>query len=188
MPVQSFEEFCINTYKRMDTIRAQLRARYTELEGEEPSSAELARLCFDFWRLATFHLEAIRFVRGDQEEDAARATYIPPELIGERTERIQAMDARLQDVLGDAVDADEDEDEEEHEFDFQPDSDEQIMLVEYGSIIVEHRWFVDQMNGVQLAEGDDGYVMNIIQRHTDGFDALMGMLWRTLNTRLRMAQ
>jgi hypothetical protein len=182
-------EFCINTYKRLDTIKGQLKARYQELEGDEPSREDLERLCFDFWQLTTFHLAAIRFEYGDQDADAEHAPYIPPEFIGERTERIQAMDARLQEVLGDAVEDEEDEDDNDDRlFDFQPGPDEQILLAEYGSIIVEHRWFVDQMNQVQLHAGDDGYVMNIIHLHSNGFDSLMMLLWDTLQARLRKAQ
>lgn len=186
---QTVEEFCITSFKTMDTIKGQLKARYEELEGEEPSSSEMERLCFDFWRLTTFHVAAIHFENGDQEEAAEHAPYIPPELMRERTERIQAMDARLQEVLGDTVEADEEDDENEDElYDFQPGPDEQIMLVEYGSIIVEHREFVEQMNQVQLHPGDDGYVMNIIQLHSNGFDAVMGLLWGDLHRRLRQAQ
>jgi hypothetical protein len=38
---QTIEEFCINSFKRLDTIKGQLKARFEELEGHEPSSEEL---------------------------------------------------------------------------------------------------------------------------------------------------
>src|SRR5215212_94569 len=74
---------------------------------------DLAWRCFYFWNLTTHHLDAIRFWHDDDNDDneADHAPYVPSELIGERSERIQAMDARLQEVLGDAVEEDEDEDD-----------------------------------------------------------------------------
>ena len=88
------------------------------------------------------------------------------------------MDARLHEVLGDAVDEETDEEEDDDTlFDFQPGPEEQLTMVEYGSIIVEHREFVEHFNKVQLAPGDEGYVMNIIQLHRNGFDVLMRQLW-----------
>ena len=185
------EEFCINSFKRLDTIKGQLKARFEELEGHEPSSEELAWQCFHFWRLTTYHLDAIRFWHDDDngDDEADHAPYIPPEFIGERTELIQAMDARLQEVLGDAVEEDEDDTEEDtHDFDFQPGADEQIYMVEYGSIILEHRDFVEDMNTVQFWDGDDGQLLNIVHKNIYGFDALMTLLWDMLQTRLRAAQ
>jgi hypothetical protein len=124
------------------------------------------------------------------DDSSDHAPYIPPELTRERAERIQAMDGRLQEVLGDAVEV-EDEDkagDDERLFDFQPSPEEQVKMAEYGSIIVEHRWFVEHLNQVQLAAGDDGYVMNLIQVHTTGFDVVMRRLWELLQDHLRLAQ
>jgi len=186
---QTIEEFVITAFKRFDTMKEQIKTRFEELEGKEPSSTELSALCWDIWRLTTFHLAAIRAEYGSEDETHGYAPYIPQEFVGERTERILAMDARLQEVLGDAVeDIDEDDADEDESFDFQPHAGEQIRMVEYGAIMVEHRWFVEQMNQVQLAPGDDGYVMNIIQLHSNGFDAVMGLLWDILNNRIRLAQ
>jgi hypothetical protein len=185
------EEFLIDTYKKLDTMKAQIKARYVELNGHEPSTEELARQCWDVWRLTTFHVQAIEYVAGDGNGDASMpAPYIPPEFVSARAERIQAMDARLHEVLGDAVeveDADEDE-EDEDLFEFEPDANEQITMAESGSIIVEWRDFVGDMNPVQLSDGDEGYVMNIVPHYFDGFDELMRMLYECLTERLRMAQ
>jgi hypothetical protein len=187
---QILEEFCITTFKRLDSIKGQLKVRYVELEGHEPSSEELAWRCFYFWNLTTHHLSARRFWNADTEPDTDHASYIPPELVGERSERIQAMDARLQEVLGDAVDADDDDDSEDEDesFDFQPGADEQIYMVEYGSIILEHRDFVEDMNTVQFWDGADGWLLNIVHKNIYGFDSLMSLLWETLQTRLHAAQ
>jgi hypothetical protein len=119
---------------------------------------------------------------------ATMPPYIPPELAGERAERIQAMDARLHEVIGDAMDEEADEaDNDDTLFDFQPGPEEQLTMVEYGSILVEHREFVEYFNRVQLSPGDEGYVMNIIQLHRNGFDVLMRQLWECL-LQLRIAQ
>jgi len=40
---------------------------------------------------------------------------------------------------------------------------------------------VDEFNHVQMFDGDDGVVMNIIQLHSNGFDVVMQMIWRGLN-------
>jgi hypothetical protein len=61
-------------------------------------------------------------------------------------------------------------------------------MVEYGSIILEHRDFVEDMNTVQFWDGDDGWLLNIVHKNIYGFDSLMTLLWDTLQTRLRAAQ
>jgi hypothetical protein len=144
------EEFLIHAYKQMDLMKTQISARYHELNGHAPSVAELQRQCWDIWRLTTFYLGALEDQRPDAEAPT-HAPYVPPEFAGERAERIQAMDARLQEVLGYAVeteDNDEEEDEEEDEdpFEFQPSADEQITMIEYGAIIYEWRAFAESMN------------------------------------------
>jgi hypothetical protein len=150
--------------------------------------SELQQQCWDIWRLTTFYLEALEDQRPDAEV-LTHAPYVPPEFASERAERIHAMDARLQEVLGDTVEA-EDDDEEENDdpFEFQPSADEQITMIEYGSIIVEWSEFVAGMNPVHLAPGDRGLVMNIVQHHFGGFDELMVMLYDCLMDRLRAAQ
>jgi hypothetical protein len=184
----SVEEFLIDAYKNMDTMKGQIKARYQELNGREPSTGELQRQCWDIWRLTTFYLDAL-FDQRPTNESLTHAPYVPPEFTGERSERIQAMDARLQEVLGDAVEVeDEEEDGDEDSFDFQPSADEQVTMIEYGAIIYEWSDFVDAMNPAQLGPGDHGVVMNIVQHYFGGFDDLMVMLYECLMEQLRKAQ
>jgi hypothetical protein len=129
-------------------------------------------------------------LRGDAPD---HAPYVPPEVAGERAERIQAMDARLQEILGDAVahdDGDEADDVEggDTSFDFQPSADEQITMIGYGAIICAWSDFVGDMNPVRLGDGDRGVVMNIVQHHFGGFGELMAMLYECLMDRLRQAK
>ena len=186
---QEVQEFLIETYKHLDRMKSQIKDRFEELEGREPSPEELQRQCWDVWRLTTFYAKASRQQRG--EDDDAHAPYIPPEFVGERAERIEAMDARLQDVLGDILDVDDEEDDDEEDDngdtadDFLACPEEQIVMVEYGSIMTEYRNFVDAFNAVQLSEGNDGSVRNIIQLHRDGFDAVMRLLWGALQESLQ---
>jgi hypothetical protein len=181
------EEFLIHAYKQMDLMKTQISARYHELHGHAPSVADLQRQCWDVWRLTTFYIAALRAEYPD-EEAPTHAPYVPPEFAGERAERIRAMDDRLQEVLGDAVEAEDEDEEDEELFAFQPGADEQITMVEYGAIIYEWREFVDSINPVQLAPGDRGVVMNIVQHDFGGFDDLMVMLYDCLMDRLRQAQ
>jgi hypothetical protein len=184
----SAEEFLIDAYKQMDTMKAQIKARYAEVNGAEPSTEELQQQCWDVWRLTTFYLDALKAMDSTDEPD--HAPYTPPEFTGERVERIQAMDARLQEVLGDAVEVEDedDEDEDDTSFDFEPGADEQITMIEYGAIIYEWSDFVQTMNHVQLGPGDRGVVMNIVQHDFGGFDDLMVMLYQCLMECLRKAQ
>jgi hypothetical protein len=118
--ISAAEEFLINAYKNMDAMKEQIKARYAEINGCARSTGELQRQCWDVWRLATFYLHALDSLNGDADEPH-HAPYTPPEFAGERAERIQAMDARLQEVLGDAVEAEEDDEDEEEDdapFDF----------------------------------------------------------------------
>jgi hypothetical protein len=94
----SVEEFLIDAYKNMDAMKGQIKARYAELNGREPSTEELQRQCWDVWRLTTFYLDALDSMDPDRDEPD-HAPYVPQEFAGERAERIQAMDARLQEVL-----------------------------------------------------------------------------------------
>jgi hypothetical protein len=149
----------------------------------------LARQCWDIWRLTTFYLHALDTLdRGD--EPPTHAPYVPPEFMGARAERIQAMDARLQEVLGDAVETDDEQEDDDETFDFQPSADEQITMIEYGALICQWSDFVDAMNVVQLdpEAGDRGIVMHIVQHWLGGFDELMTMLYDCLMQRLRHAQ
>jgi hypothetical protein len=167
-------QICLDMYKRLDLIKAQIRERYADIWGRDPSAEELAETCWEVWRLTTHHLAALRYQEHAVETVADRAPYVPCELTGERAERIQAMDARLQEVLGDSVDVDEmaeEEDEEEQEaFHFEPDAGEQVLMVEYGSIIYEHREFVGDVNQMKLG---DEWMLNIINHTFWGFDHLM---------------
>ena len=73
----SAEEFLINAYKHMDAMKGQIKARYAELNGCDPSTEELARQCWDVWRLTTFYVHAL----ADMSRDAPardHASYIPP--------------------------------------------------------------------------------------------------------------
>jgi hypothetical protein len=183
--------FVIESYKQMDAMKAAIIARYEYLEGQRPSPGQVKRLCWDVWRLTTFHIDAWNACHKDDGQPSGHAPYVPPEVAGERAERILAMDARLEEVLGDAVEADAEEDGEEEEgdaeHDFRPDAEEQVMMAEYGDIIVEYRSFVEDFNPIHLSEGDDGVVMNIIQLHLDGFDAVMRALWEWLCEHRRQA-
>jgi hypothetical protein len=188
----SVEEFLIDAYKNMDAMKGQIKARYAELNGREPRTQELQQQCWDVWRLTTFYLDALEYMDRDHEEPehTDHAPYVPPEFAGERSERIQAMDARLHEVLGDTVEVvDEDEEEaDDTSFDFEPSADEQITMIEYGAIIYEWSDFVENMNLVRLGEGDRYVMMNIVQHYFGGFDDLMVMLYDCLMERLRTAQ
>jgi hypothetical protein len=98
MPVdrKKAEDFVIEMYKGMDRMKLAIKARHEELIGHEPNVDHLARLCQDIWRLATFHLSALEYVHGDADDGHVPARYTAPEITGERSERLQAMDARLQ--------------------------------------------------------------------------------------------
>jgi hypothetical protein len=45
--MSQLEDFLIDTYKHMDAMKEQIKARFEELEGAEPSPEELQRLCWD---------------------------------------------------------------------------------------------------------------------------------------------
>jgi hypothetical protein len=192
MLMSEAEAFAVETYKKMDAMKAQIFARCQELTGQEPTEAYLQRLCWDIWRLTTFHISAWRGCCGEDGCDASHAPYTPPEVVGERTERLLAMDARLEAVLGDAVEGDDGDDDDEEEdgdgFDFEPTPEEQIMMVEYGSIIVTYREFVEALNPLRLGEGDDGVIQNIIQLHYNGFDVVMRVFWDWLVKHLYQEQ
>jgi hypothetical protein len=137
-------------------------------------------------------VEAMYADQDAPDEASGHASCAPQGFAGERTERIQAMDARLQKVLGDAVEVGEADDvgEDDDAEEFSPSADEQITMIEYGAIIYEWSAFVAQMNPVQIAPdaGDRGVVMNIVQHWFGGFDELMSMLYDGLMDRLRHAQ
>jgi hypothetical protein len=181
----SAEEFLINAHKNMDSMKAQIRARYAELHGYEPSTEALQEQCWDVWRLTPFYLDAVDSMSPERVAPT-HAPYVPPECTGEHAERIQAMDARLQEVLGVAVEVEDEADDTA--LDFQPSADELITMIEYGAIIYEWAEFVREMNPVQLGPGDGGVVMNIVQDHFNGFDELMAALYRCLMELLRTAQ
>ena len=184
--VQDIQDFLIDYgYKRLDRMKTQIRRRFQELEGGGPSPEELQYQCWNIWRLTTCYAKIWHQERG-HDDDAGHAPYMPPEVAGERADRMLAMDARLEAVLGDAVDVEDDEDDEDDEA-FQPSPADLVTLVEYGRIIAKHRAFVDAFNTLHLWPGDDGCVMNIIQRHHDGFDQVMRLVWDRLQARLRGA-
>jgi hypothetical protein len=44
------------------------------------------------------------------------------------------------------------------------------------------------MTRFEFWDGDDGWLLNIVHKNIYGYDALMTLLWDTLQTRLRAAQ
>jgi hypothetical protein len=185
------EDFLIENYKHLDTMKSQIKARFEELEGHEPLPAALQLLCWDIWRLTTFHVAAFNHVHGEENLPADRAPYMPSEFSGEHFERLREMDMRLQAVLGDTLDEDDGEENDSDDsslFDFEPSPEEQITMAEYGSIIVEHRWFVEEFNKVQLGAGEEDYAGNWIQLHHNGFEEVMRALWKTLRAHMGSVQ
>ena len=75
------EEFLIDAYlQNLDAMKGQIKARYTELNGGEPTTSELQQQCWDLWRLTTFYIEAVGYMNRDAAESEAgsgRATYVP---------------------------------------------------------------------------------------------------------------
>jgi hypothetical protein len=58
------EDFLIDSTKHLDRMKAQIKARHEELWDCVPSDEELQGLCWDIWRLTTFHIAAGNAVYG----------------------------------------------------------------------------------------------------------------------------
>jgi hypothetical protein len=155
-------------------MKVKIREQSIALQGEQPDADKLARLCWDVWRLGNFYTQALNTL----SSPASHAPYIPPEVSGERTERLAAMDAKLEEVLGDLVDAEEDAADNADDFAFQSSADELVTLVQYGAIIEEYADLIEEIRGVEFIDGngEQRSVQNLVMESFGGFDALLHAL------------
>src|SRR5262245_10591685 len=98
------EQFLLDSYKQMDAIKTAIISRRREIYDYTLTGRELQLECWLVWRMTMEYLDSLRRLVVEEDGDDPPARYVPPEVAHERTERLQAMDAKLKEILGDSVD------------------------------------------------------------------------------------